>query len=411
MPRVCHCYHESGVASRGLFCGRTVKNPRGRAFWCPKTRGKEYHPVKMYIGMDVHCKESVYVVQDEEGKVLGQGSVATGWEGFREILSCVHAPKGTVIGLETGVQATWVSRLLSGLGMAPVVIDAREVRQKARRIGQKSDRRDALEICEGMRRGIYASVVYVPGADVQRLRRVLSRRRHFVKLSTAQINAAKFLLRSVGLGEEASSLTTAAAWKRLVEKPAVGALRFYLRMHAKVWGVAQQNVVALEEELGKALQPFKETVARLQTVPGVGPITAATFIAVLGTPQRFVDSGRVLSYIGLVPSTYDSGDRQRHGHLTKRGSRELRAMLCECAQHAAQPRHPLNPYFVRICSQQGYKKAVTAVAQRVGRILYRMWLKGEGFDVRKLNVVPQRRVRARTHYWRIRKLQKENVTA
>jgi transposase len=367
--------------------------------------------MKMYIGMDVHCKESVYVVEDQAGNVLGQGSVATGWEGFCQILSSVDAPKGTVIGLETGVQATWVSRLLSDLGMTPVVIDAREVRQKARRIGQKSDRRDAFEICDGIRRGIYTSVVYVPGAEVQRLRRVLSRRRHFVKLSTGQINAAKFLLRSVGLGHEASSLTTAAGWKRLLEKPAVGSLRFYLRMHGEVWRLAQQNITALEGELGKALQPFKETVSRLQTAPGVGSITAATFIAVLATPERFVDSGRVLSYIGLVPSTYDSGDRQRHGHITKRGSRELRAMLCECAQHAAQPRHPLNPYFARICSRQGYKKAVTAVAQRLARVLYRMWLKGEGFDVSKLNVIPQRRVRARTYYWRIRTLQEQKVTA
>ena len=54
--------------------------------------------------------------------------------------------------------------------------------------------------------------------------------------------------------------------------------------------------------------------------------------------------GRDPCYIGLVPFTYDTGEIQRHGHITKRGSGELRAVLCEAAQHAASKRHPLNPH-------------------------------------------------------------------
>jgi hypothetical protein len=54
--------------------------------------------------------------------------------------------------------------------MAPVVIDAREVRVKARRIGQKSDRRDAFEVCDGLRRGIDTSIVYVPEEPIEKLR-------------------------------------------------------------------------------------------------------------------------------------------------------------------------------------------------------------------------------------------------
>jgi transposase len=147
--------------------------------------------MKMYIGIDVHCKETVYLAEDERGKVVGEGRVVTSLEGFGEMLDSLHAPKGTKIGLETGIQAWWVSRLLSGLEMEPVVIEAGEVRRKARRTNQKSDRRDAFDICEGLRRGVYTSLVYVPDAAVLRLRRTLSRRRHFVKVSTMQVNGAK----------------------------------------------------------------------------------------------------------------------------------------------------------------------------------------------------------------------------
>ena len=367
--------------------------------------------MKMYIGVDVHSKHTVYVAQGDNGDVVGQGKVVTTAEGFSRMLDALRAPEGTEIGLETGTQAAWVSRLLSGLNMKPLVIDAREVRQKARRIGQKCDRRDAFDICDGLRRGIYSSIVYVPTPEVLRLRRILSRRRHFVRLCTGQISAAKSLLRWVGLQGEAASLTTEAAWEKLLRGGGVELLRELLAMHAEVWGAAEENTTKLDKELPEALKPFQETINLLRTMPGVGLITSATFVAVLGTPERFPDSGRVASYIGLVPSTWDTGETIRHGHITKRGSSELRAMLCECAQHAARKSHPLNPYFARICATFGYKRAVIAMALRLARILFAMWRKGEKFDVKKLNLVAQRRTVTKTYHWRIRRREEQPVVA
>jgi len=288
------------------------------------------------------------------------------------------------------------------LGMKPVVIDAREVRAKARRPNQKCDRRDAWEICDGLRRGVYTTIVYVPGAPIERLRMILSRRRHFVNICTRQINAAKFLLRSIGLGNQATPLVSGKAWQRLLERHDVAGLRDWLVLHAEQWRTAQEQIKFLEKQLEEAIAPFMETAKRLQTAPAVGSITAATFIASLGTPERFADSSKVVSYIGLGVSTYDSGDRQRHGHITKRGSAELRAILCEAAHHAANARHPLHPYFARICARGGYKKAVICVAQRLARILYQMWRNQENFDLHKLNVIPAREVRTRTIYYKIK---------
>jgi len=366
--------------------------------------------MRMYIGLDVHCKETVYVSQDEEGHRIGQGKVPTTVEGFAQLVETLDAPKGTKIGLETGTQSMWVSRLLSGLEMEAVMVDAREVRQKARRIGQKCDRRDAFEICDGVRRDIYTSIVYVPEGKVLRLRQILSRRRHFVRICTTEINAAKFVLRAVGLQGQVRCLTTSQAWEKLLCRPAVGGLRGHLGMHGEVWRVAKEKVVVLEEEeLREALEPFKATATRLQTTPGVGLITAATYLAVLGTPERFPDSRRVVSYIGLAPSSFDTGEVQRHGHITKRGSGELRAMLCEAAHHAARSDHPLNPYWARVCAKQGYKRAVTATAQRLARILFAMWKNGEDFDVNKLNVVADKRRSTKTYYWRIKRPAEQTV--
>lgn len=358
--------------------------------------------MERYIGLDVHCKESVYVAQDAEGHVVREGAVETTEEGLKAMVEEVGAPAGTKVGLETGTQATWVARVLERLGMKPVVIDAHEVRAKARRVGQKSDRRDAWEICDGVRRNLYTAIVYVPSEAVERLRRVLSRRRHFVKARTQQVNAAKFVLRSRGLRSVCRTLATASAWQRLMADARVEAVRDHLALHAAVWEVVEKNVVALDKELACAAEPFGDVMARLQTLPGIGPITAAAYGAALGTAERFPDSSHVVSYLGLAVSTYDTGERQRHGHITKRGSADVRGLLCEAAQHASKPTHPLNPYFVRLYARYGRNVAIIAVAQRMARILFQMWRSGQDFDVRKLNVRPVQKVRSRTYYFEIK---------
>ncbi len=80
--------------------------------------------MERYIGLDVHCKVSVYVAQGEAGRVVREGAVETTEEGLRAMVEAVGAAAGTKVGLETGTQATWVARTLERLVLKAVVIDA-----------------------------------------------------------------------------------------------------------------------------------------------------------------------------------------------------------------------------------------------------------------------------------------------
>jgi transposase len=150
--------------------------------------------------LDVHSSQSAFVIEDEAGKLVAQGEVATSSDGFSRLQTAYHLAPGTQVALETGTVAFFVARQLSRLGLDPIVVDAHEVRLKAHRPNQKSDGRDAFELCEGLRRGIYRSIVHVPREEISRLRDTLSRLRHFVRLESAQIGAIKALLRAAGLG-------------------------------------------------------------------------------------------------------------------------------------------------------------------------------------------------------------------
>jgi transposase len=340
-----------------------------------------------YVGIDAHSKRCVYVIQNEDGKIIGEGSVPTTLEGLLLLRARYDLPTGTPVALESGTMAFFVARHLARLGLDPRVVDAHEVRAKALRPNQKSDRRDALELCEGLRRGTYRSVVHVPPAPIERLRETLGRRRHFVRLKTMQVNAVKRLLRAAGLQSLGRSLRTDAAWEKLMTALAIEpALHTFVTAHRALWQCAQAQVGVLEDSLHVQQAPMQRDLDRLQTVPGVGPIVALTVLAVFSDVRRFPTAKHAASYAGLVASTFDSGERVRHGRITRRGSSELRAMLCEAAHHAGHPNHPLHPYFSTLCVRRGYKMAVVAVAHRLCRILYAMLRDGTDFDLNRLAI-------------------------
>lgn len=354
-----------------------------------------------YVGLDAHSKNCVYLIQDENGRQVGDGSVPTTPGGLQRMRVRHELPDGTRVALESGTMAFFVARQLKQIGLDPVVIDAHEVRAKTLRPNQKSDRRDALELCEGLRRGIYRTVVHVPPESIERLRETLGRRRHFVRVKTMQVNAVKRLLRTAGLQDFSRRLQTNSGWEKLLGAVAIDpSLHAFCSAHHAVWRCAGEQIAGLESSLQEQQRPFQSDVDRLQTVPGVGPIVALTALAVFSDVRRFPTAKHAASYAGVVASTFDSGERIQHGHITRRGSSELRSMLCEAAHHAWRRTNPLHPYFAGLCVRRGYKMAVVAVAHRLCRIMYSMLRHGTDFDLTKLGVESGHFERTTVHLYR-----------
>lgn len=235
-----------------------------------------------YVGLDVHSRESVFVVENDTGAIVARGSVPTTVNGLKHLRDSCGLPAATGVALETGTSAFFVARELARLELKPVVIDAHEVRRKAQRPEQKSDTRDALELCEGLRRGFYRSLVHVPSPAISDLRTTLSRRRHFIRIQTAEVNAVKRLLRGVGRNSgRRGSLRTDTHWQSLLAGDLVPEqLQEHVRHHYAVWRQAAERVRALGLSLGDNARERRDAVKRLETVPGVGPIVALTAIAV-----------------------------------------------------------------------------------------------------------------------------------
>jgi transposase len=348
----------------------------------------EDSPMRMYVGLDVHSKHCAFLIQNDDGKVMGKGQIPTTLAGLRTIKDGYALGKDTKVGLESGAMADFVSKQLRKLGLEPVVINAHEVRLKAHRPSQKTDERDAFEICDGLRRGLYRSIVHVPPEEIAVLRRLLSRRRHFVCVQVGEVQAAKALMRGAGLAASVpKTMKSEKQWTTLI-RASPADLHDLLEQHYRLWSNANDQVEALERALDLHQRPFENDVKRLMQVPGVGRIIALTAVAVFSDVARFPSAKHAASYVGLTPSMHQSGtDRKdRGGGITKNGSRELRSVLCEAAHHANSPNNPFHPYFSRLVAKRGLKMAVIAVAHRICRILFSMLRHQRDFDLHRLNV-------------------------
>jgi transposase len=220
---------------------------------------------------------------------------------------------------------------------------------------------------------------------MRKLRSVLRTRQLQVKIQVQATNAAKALLREYGLEGAIGNLLTEKAWQKRLSQPMPDFVRPLLQAHFFTFQLARQQAEQLTEvaqELGTENTSFDVA----QSIPGVGPLTRLALAAHLFDITRFKNGKQVTSYIGLCPSSYDSGDRERKGRITREGPALLRMLLVESAQHARRRKNPLNAFYRRYVVKHGHKKAVVTMAAKLCRIVHGLVKRGEAFSVEALGV-------------------------
>jgi transposase len=125
----------------------------------------------------------------------------------------------------------------------------------------------------------------------------------------------------------------------------------------------------------------------LRQVEGVGPLTALTFVLTLEDPSRFAKSRSVGAYLGLVPASDRSGDRDPQRRISKEGDEMLRKLLVGSAQYILGPfakeDSDLRCHGEKIASRGGKnakKRAAVAVARKLSVLLHRLWVTGEVYE-------------------------------
>lgn len=103
------------------------------------------------------------------------------------------------------------------------------------------------------------------------------------------------------------------------------------------------------------------------SIPGVGRKTAEAIVSAIDDPHRFKNGRQVSAYFGFVPRQFQSGETNRYGRITKRGSALVRSILVECAWCALRYNDWARIVYDRISGDQKTrrKKAAIALARKI----------------------------------------------
>jgi transposase len=111
--------------------------------------------------------------------------------------------------------------------------------------------------------------------------------------------------------------------------------------------------------------PYSDQVGLLRGIPGIGPLTAMIILTELETMDRFGNFDKLCSFIGLIPSTHSSGEKETIGEITHRGNSFLRGALVESAWIAARMDPALNISYHNYCKRMEPNKAIIRIARKL----------------------------------------------
>ncbi|MFE8584991.1 transposase [Sphingomonas sp. NCPPB 2930] len=118
------------------------------------------------------------------------------------------------------------------------------------------------------------------------------------------------------------------------------------------------------------------------TVPGVGAVTAVTFLAVIDDPSRFRNSRDVGAQLGMTPRKYASGETDRNGSISKTGDALLRTTLYQTSLALltrSKRRLTLKAWGMAVAKRRGLRRAIVAVARKLALVMHRIWADGTEF--------------------------------
>lgn len=345
-----------------------------------------------YLGIDVHKSECVACAVDDDGAIRREFRFRTS---PAELTRRLEKYAGSRVLLEASTESEWVARHLESLKLEVVVANPNyALMYAARQQKVKTDRADAQALAQACRLKLYKPAHRMTD-EQRRARKQLATRALLVRHRTKTVNFVRAHLRLLGSPAPACEVEQFVIKVRSLELPEEE--RILVERLMSVMEAIQQQIDALDEKI-EELSEKDERVQRLVTVPGVGCITAAAFVALLWDVNRFRRAHQVEAYLGLVPSENSSGGKERKGRITKTGDTYVRTLLVQCAHTLMRRRTAANAglydWAKQIQSRSSKQVAVVALARKLAGILFAMWRDEKEFDPKKQAERDEERVAA-----------------
>ena len=328
-----------------------------------------------FAGLDVHKREVEACVLDQSGKVI-----------LRKRFPCTHTRlvafaraslgKDCRVALEATTNTWGVVRVLQP-HVAEVVV-SNPLRTKAIASAKvKTDKVDAFVLAQ-LLRSDFLPTVWIPDEHTQDVRALCTHRACLVADRTRVKNRIHALLHQRLIEPPVEDIFSKPGREWLGTLQLAEDVRAFLDTQLRLLALVEQEIDQADRALDVATH-VDPRAKLLITLPGVDVAVAQALIAAIGDFSRFKDADHAAAYLGLVPSTKQSGDNCYHGPITKHGRSHARWMLVQAAQHVSRHPGPLGVFFRKLANKKNRNVAVVATARKLVTIAWHMLKNNEPY--------------------------------
>jgi len=318
---------------------------------------------------------------DAEGKIILRRKVKR-----RDFLTFFTNLHSCLIGMEACSSAHHWGRELTELGHSVKLMPAVYVKPYVKR--QKNDATDAEAICEAVTRPTMR-FVEIKSEDQQAVLMMHRARQLLIRQRTMLVNALRAHIAELGMVRR-QGITGANQLIALIEceddESIPNVARTALTPLVRQLRTIQQEVDHLQD----AIQDWhkqSDLSKRLETIPGIGPITASALAATVTNPEVFKSGRQLAAWIGLVPRQNSSGGKTRLGRITKQGDPYLRRLLVLGAHAVLRFRQHGKAASTRwaasLLERKPYMVCAVALANKMARVVWAIMMHGSKFEVQR----------------------------
>lgn len=310
--------------------------------------------------MDIHSKIIVCTTLDADGNIVRKDSFENSFDRLQEYLSGFH--EGDRFVMESTGFYEPLYDFIESHGFSVTLANPLKIRLIAES-RMKNDDVDS-EVLAKLLKNDWVPESYVPDREIREMRRVVRTRIQLKHDLTRMKNRIHFELLMMHVDYEVNPFT----WKG----------RVFLRNLANPRILSYLSVMdSLEAEIAKidsAIGGYAKLdgIKNLQTIPGIGLFSAMVIYSEIGDIGRLSDSGKLVSYAGMIPSVRQSSDIIHHGRITYQGSRYLRWIIVESphTHMINDPGSSISSFYKHLAKGKGKSKAIIAASNKLLKAIY-----------------------------------------
>ncbi|MBN2659801.1 MAG: IS110 family transposase [Tannerellaceae bacterium] len=325
-----------------------------------------------FIGIDYHKKSWKVTILGEqyEHKTMSQNPSP-------EILASYmrrNFPGGKYKAVyEAGFSGFESCRKLQQLGVDCIVIHPADVPTSQKEKLQKTDKADSRKLARTLRANEFEAI-HIPERDLEADRALVRQRYRLVKDISRTKNRVKSLLFQFGIDiPERFSDSQTRYWSSVFinwikELPLQEeSFKLTISNYIRIGEIQRKELLIVSKQIRSLSQskPYIRNYNLLLSVPGIGLMTAMTFLTQIGDIRRFNRLDDLCNYIGLVPRMYGSGEKMVVGKMVRRGRKEMKIMLIEASWQAIRKDPALMLKFNELSKKMHKNKAIIRIARKM----------------------------------------------